>query len=98
MNDFVESLKGFNPDTLVACYESMMRRPDRTALLKNSQVPVLFIAGNYDNAVPLEDSLQQCHLPEKSYFHILDKSGHMGMMEQPEQSNRILYDFFTDIS
>jgi pimeloyl-ACP methyl ester carboxylesterase len=43
--------------------------------------------------VPLNDILKQCHLPEKSYFHILKKSGHMGMMEEPENANRILQDF-----
>lgn len=97
INDFIESLKDFNPDSLIAYYEAMINRPDRTAILKNAQVPVLLVAGSYDNAVPLQDSLQQCHLPEKCYFHILEKSGHLGMMEQPEDSNRILYDFLSDV-
>ena len=71
----------------------MMKRPDRTDILKKTEKPVLFIAGEHDNAVPLNDLLKQCHLPEKSYFHILKKSGHMGMMEEPENANRILQDF-----
>ncbi|MFM2138943.1 MAG: hypothetical protein RJA57_1250 [Bacteroidota bacterium] len=29
-------------------------------------------------------------LPKKSYFHILIRSGHMGMLEEPEGSARIL--------
>lgn len=98
INKFIESLKDFGAESLIAYYEAMMSRPDRTAILKNAPVPVLFIAGSYDNAVPLQDSLQQCHLPENCYFHILEKSGHLGMMEQPDETNRILYDFLSDVS
>jgi pimeloyl-ACP methyl ester carboxylesterase len=47
-------------------------------------------------AVPLNDMLKQCHLPEKSYFHVLKNSGHMGMMEETENANRILEDFLAN--
>jgi len=93
IQEFISGLANFSTDALVAYYEAMMRRPDRTALLKKTEKPVLFIAGEHDNAVPLSDVLKQCHLPEKSYIHILKKSGHMGMMEEPENANRILEEF-----
>jgi pimeloyl-ACP methyl ester carboxylesterase len=93
IQEFISSLANFSTDALVAYYEAMMERPDRTDILKKTEKPVLFIAGEHDNAVPLNDILKQCHLPEKSYFHILKKSGHMGMMEEPENANRILQDF-----
>jgi pimeloyl-ACP methyl ester carboxylesterase len=80
INDFIESLKGFTSKALIAYYEAMMSRPDRTSILKNTKNPVLFIAGEHDNAIPLNDVLKQCHLPGKSYFHVLKNSGHMGMM------------------
>jgi hypothetical protein len=51
--------------------------------------------GKYDTAIPLEDGLKQCHLPEKSYIHILHKSGHMGMIEEAEESTRFLEEFLT---
>ena len=93
INDFIETLKDFTPNALIAYYNAMMQRPDRTHILKNTKIPVLFIAGENDNAIPLYDVLKQCHLPEKSYFHVLKKSGHMGMMEEPELANLILKDF-----
>ena len=93
INEFINSLTNFSTDALVSYYEAMMKRPDRTDILKKTEKPVLFIAGEHDNAVPLNDILNQCHLPEKSYFHILKKSGHMGMMEEPENSNRMLQEF-----
>jgi pimeloyl-ACP methyl ester carboxylesterase len=96
VSDFISTLANFSPDALVAYYEAMMARPDRTNVLKNTKNPVLFIAGEHDNAVPLNDILKQCYLPEKSYFHVLKKSGHMGMMEEPKQANGILEEFLSE--
>jgi pimeloyl-ACP methyl ester carboxylesterase len=91
------SLSNFSPVSPVKYYEAMMQRPDRTDVLRKTTMPVLFIMGENDNAVPLKDGLEQCHLPEKSYIHILRKSGHMGMLEEPICSNRILEDFLFSI-
>src|SRR5678815_2149359 len=96
INDFIESLKGFTSKALISYYEAMMSRPERTSILKNTKNPVLFIAGEHDNAVPLNDVLKQCHLPEKSYYHVLKKSGHMGMMEETQNANRILEEFLQE--
>ena len=96
INNFIESLKAFTPQALVAYYNAMMDRPDRTSILKNTENPVLFIAGEHDNAIPINDVLKQCHLPEKSYIHVLKKSGHMGMMEETENANRILEEFLLE--
>ena len=93
IDEFIGSLKTFSAEALISYYEAMMKRPDRTQVLKNTKNPVLFIAGEHDNAIPLNDVLKQCHLPEKSYFHVLKKSGHMGMMEETEKANRMLEEF-----
>ena len=86
----------FAQPSLVSYYEAMIQRPDRTDLLQKATVPVLFIMGKYDNAIPLEDGLQQCHLPEKSYIYVLRNSGHMGMLEEKLKSNDILVKFLLD--
>ena len=93
ITDFISTLANFSGDALVSYYQAMMQRPDRTTVLKNTENPVLFIAGEHDNAIPLNDVLKQCHLPEKSYIHVLKKSGHMGMIEEPEKTNQILAEF-----
>jgi pimeloyl-ACP methyl ester carboxylesterase len=92
----VATSDNFSAASLVSYYEAMIRRPDRTEWLQKAAVPVLFIMGKYDVAVPMEDSLKQCHLPEKSYIHILQKSGHMGMLEESEKSNQILKAFLLE--
>ena len=98
IDEFIGSLRNFTARALVSYYEAMMKRPERIATLKNLQIPMLFIAGKYDNAVPLNDILEQCHLPEISYFHILAESGHMGMIEEAGKSNRILNDYLINLS
>lgn len=96
IQDLIERGNNFTPQSLVSYYQAMMQRPDRTDVLRKTAVPVLFIMGKYDNAVPMEDSLKQCHLPEKSYIHILAQSGHMGMLEEPDKCNRILEEFLLE--
>lgn len=87
----------FSDAALVSYYRSMIERPDRTAILKTTELPVLFVIGKYDNAVPMEDSLQQCYLPSLSYIHILKNTGHMGMLEEPELASGIITKFVKSI-
>jgi pimeloyl-ACP methyl ester carboxylesterase len=93
----IEAVRNANTDALVSYYEAMMKRPDRTNVLINSRVPVLFVLGEYDTAVPVEDGLKLCHLPQLSYIHVLPGSGHMGMVEEAEESNKILSHFVTTV-
>jgi pimeloyl-ACP methyl ester carboxylesterase len=98
IDEFISGLRNFNPQALVSYYEAMMKRPDRVSILRTLKIPMLFIAGKYDTAIPLNDILEQSHLPEISYFHILAESGHMGMMEEGEKSNRFLNDYLINLS
>jgi len=90
VEEIIERYANFNPESLVQYYESMIDRPDRTKVLKESKSPVLFILGTYDIAVPLNKALEQTHLPDISYIHICKSSGHMGMLEESSQCNEIL--------
>jgi pimeloyl-ACP methyl ester carboxylesterase len=94
IDSFIQGLNNFSPASLVSYYEAMMRRSERIEILTNTKIPVLFIMGKYDAAVPLADGLKLCSLPEKAYIHILRKSGHMGMMEEADYTNKILENFF----
>lgn len=93
IEELVEKGKNFSPEALVQYYQAMIRRPDRTAVLKNFSKPILFIIGEHDNAVPFAQSLQQCYLPVQSHIHILRNSAHMGMLEETEATNNFLLGF-----
>ena len=90
-----ESGKNFSEEALIQYYNAMMTRPDRVAVLKNFAQPILFIIGQYDTAIPLQNSLEQCWLPAISHVHILAQSAHMGMWEEAEKANEILINFLS---
>lgn len=77
----------------VAATMAMKERADRTRVLKESKVPVLFIAGKKDTSIPIEKSLEQFHFPGKALVYILDNVGHMGMIEAPEECLIIVKSF-----
>ena len=93
VEEFIRMYDNFNPSSLVSYYEAMMQRSDRSNVLRNFGGPILFIIGENDNAVPFEHSLQQSHIPELSYIHILKNAGHMGMWEASDEANNYLTAF-----
>lgn len=95
VKEFVDRYCNFSPASLVYYTEAMKNRKDRIEVLKKFNKPVLFIFGEFDNAVPIEQGLKQCIIPEFSYIYIAAHSGHMGMLEEPEFSIKALQDFLT---
>ena len=93
VEELIEETKYFSPESLIQYYEAMIQRPDRTHVLKTFPKPVLFIIGKYDNAVTLQASLQQSHLPAISDIHILQNSAHIGMWEERDKSTQSLFSF-----
>jgi pimeloyl-ACP methyl ester carboxylesterase len=71
----------------------MRDRPDRSQVLAGAAFPVMFIAGKQDPAVTLEQTLQQCHLPQESHTLFLDQTGHQGMFEKPLETRLALQGF-----
>lgn len=98
IDELIAGANNFSSEAIVSYYESMMARPDRTKVLKNSKLPMLFVAGNHDSVIPLSDILKLCHLPEISYFHVLAEAAHMGMIEDPGKTNSILNDYLINLS
>lgn len=97
IEEHLNGVRNFSGAAIVNYYESMIKRPDRTQILKTTEVPVLFILGKYDNAVPLKDGLEQCYLPSLSYIDVLYQSGHMGMIEEEAKTNESLTKFLMSI-
>jgi pimeloyl-ACP methyl ester carboxylesterase len=91
--DLMEAGKNFTAEALIAYYTAMINRPDRTTILNTTTQPILFIMGQYDKAVPFDQSLAQSHLPQQSHIHILRNSAHMGMWEEAEKTSRVILGF-----
>lgn len=73
--------------------EAMRDRPDNKQVLENSSIPVCFIIGKKDIAVPLENSLNQTHLPKRAVIEIFPEVGHMGMFEAPSETVGVIHEF-----
>lgn len=92
----IEAGKNFNVVALQNYYRAMMNRLDKTAVLKGSNLPVLFIIGTDDVAVPVKDSLEQTHMPICTYIHVLENAGHMSMIETPSKIVDFISKFSSD--
>ncbi len=97
VQQLIDASKVFTSEACCAYYKAMQERPDRTHVLSGSKTPVLFVLGTEDVAAPLNDLLQQVHLPPTAYIHILEHVGHMGMLEATETVNQHIAGFAADI-
>ena len=80
-------------ESIVKTLQAMRDRKERLQVLKEAAYPVLIIAGKEDGAVPLEATLQQCHLPINSTTVFLGGTGHMGMFEKPYETRKSVEKF-----
>jgi pimeloyl-ACP methyl ester carboxylesterase len=79
--------------TLVAYYQAMIDRKDTTSLLNNIDIPIQFIIGKEDNAVPYQQTLALVSLPKVSSVEILQNVGHSSMIESPKKLNVLINRF-----
>jgi len=96
IEDQISHACNFSPEAIVKYQMAMLQRKDRTEVLKKATVPVLFILGKYDAAVPLKDGLEQGSLADLNYFHVLENAGHVGMKEESIETNTILSNYLTN--
>lgn len=80
---------------LVGYYDAMRNRPDRTEILRQTPVPVLFVIGKEDTAAPPADVLKQVSLPSVSQVYLWEAVAHMSMLEKPELATEALEAFVT---
>ncbi len=93
VQDLIDSAANFSAQSLVQYYEAMKWRPDSIDVLKKIKKPVLFIIGEEDKSVYLQDSLSQCYFPELSLINILPHVAHMGMWEMKDYTNATIVEF-----
>jgi pimeloyl-ACP methyl ester carboxylesterase len=90
--------RSFSAKSLIDYYRAMMQRSDRKSVLESFAKPVLFIMGEEDKTVNLQEVLPQSHLPIESHVHIWKEVAHMGMKENTEKSNDTLLEFLLHVN
>lgn len=77
-------------EALSAGMIAMRNRPDRTAVLAAMPFPVLMIIGMQDKLIPFESCISLSQYAKQSYPFILAEAGHMGMVERPDATSRMI--------
>jgi pimeloyl-ACP methyl ester carboxylesterase len=95
VDNLIDKYSNFSAISLVTYTEAMRDRPDRSETLKTFTQPVLLIIGEYDTAIPIEQSLKLCKIADFAYIYIGARSGHMGMLEEPEYCLKAIRDFLS---
>lgn len=93
VEDFIDECTTQHRDAVIAASRAMMEREDKSAVLKHLRCPVLFIIGEQDTSIPLQQSFSQVALALQSEVHLLQGIGHLGMLEAKEQSLDIVRGF-----
>lgn len=83
----------FPPETIIGCLGAMLERKDKTHILKEASFPVMSVLGKEDQTLPFEMGMRQTHLAPISKVKILEKAGHMGMLECPVECQNAIADF-----
>lgn len=82
----VEMGKKAPKGSVIESIRAMRDRKDRSKVLEKCQCPILFIVGKNDIAIPFQGSQGQYSMPSYSTIHILNNTGHMGMIEWKEET------------
>jgi pimeloyl-ACP methyl ester carboxylesterase len=90
IKEHIERYGKLPAEALIAGINAMRERPDRTAVLAAMPFPVLFIIGMQDKLIPFESCISLSEYPKQSYPFILAEAGHMGMVERPDASARMI--------
>jgi pimeloyl-ACP methyl ester carboxylesterase len=78
---------------IIAALEGMKIRKNQSALLKSINVPVLFILGLKDPKAPLDRLWKMISMPQRSECLILRNIGHMGYIEAPGETLKMIKGF-----
>lgn len=83
VEDQVKKGMELEADSMVAFYEAMIARPERTKVLENADFPVQVIAGEDDALIPAKAALGQSRLSNRNFVSLYSGVGHMSMVEDP---------------
>ncbi|MBS0011282.1 MAG: alpha/beta hydrolase [Bacteroidales bacterium] len=84
---------GISAEGIIAVLNGMISRPSRLDILEQGEVPLLFIAGKHDNYIPFEEVKNRIRIPANGEMLVLEKSGHMGFVEEKEKTLKAIMNF-----
>ena len=86
-------VRDVNSSSIVDGTRAMMLRRDHSETLKHTSNPVLFLAGEQDDFIPIEDVRKQTSFCQLAHLEVLDQCGHLSMVEDPEKCALTIKEF-----
>jgi len=83
---------------IIAVLNGMMIRPSRLSFMEEGRIPCLWILGSMDSYIPCDLIQSRVKLPPNAKTVILKRSGHLGFIEEEENSARAITEFVNKIS
>ncbi|HIW33369.1 MAG TPA: alpha/beta hydrolase [Candidatus Paenibacillus intestinavium] len=79
---------------VISYARGMQQRIDRTTIINNASMPVLLVSGGKDKVINSESTFAGSN--QITHCHIIEESGHMGMLETPVQLATIIQQFVNE--
>jgi pimeloyl-ACP methyl ester carboxylesterase len=79
-----EMIESTRYETIVAALVGLRDRPDRTAVLAESTVPVAVVVGEHDGVTPPAAAEEMAALGDGATLHVVPGSGHLTPIEAPD--------------
>lgn len=98
INEIKNKVKEMKDNAIIAALEGMKIRLNYQNLLDSSVIPILFIAGELDELIPIKVSEEQIKKESNGLsFKLLEESGHMGYLEEDKKAQSIISNFLLKI-
>jgi pimeloyl-ACP methyl ester carboxylesterase len=78
------------PDVFVRQSRALQRRRDQQSTLRKCKVPTLVLCGEHDQLTPVKRHSFMSELIPYARLEVLENSGHLPTLEQPEETTRAL--------
>ena len=79
---------------IIAAINGMISRPSRIKILERGDIPLLIILGRHDSYIPYHVVRNIIQMPGNAEILVLEKSGHLGFVEEKENSQEAITNFF----
>jgi pimeloyl-ACP methyl ester carboxylesterase len=96
VSSMISKAEKFPQKGIIAATNAMIERTDRSNLIKSLECPILFIIGEFDEAIPAAFSMAQQKLNTDAISYTLNVA-HMGMFEAEAETQEILMEFLAKI-
>ena len=93
IDEMINEGKRTSSKGLTEAIKAMKSRPDSISFLQQTDLPVLFIVGKNDVIIPEKDIFYQASLCKRAEIIYLQKSAHMGFIEEEEKCSAAIFNF-----